>query len=101
GLGLITGTAGVTLDKVAERVKLYRDALKTAEPISRKPKEYVSLTLLGCCDEDAATARRKSEEAFIDYYRAATVVYSGTVNRIDSGVDFSKIGAHYTFEGLS
>lgn len=101
GLGLITGTAGVTLDKVAERAKLYREALKEAQPISRQPQEYVSLMLLGCCHEDAAIARQQSEEAFIDYYRAATVVYSDTVHRADSGVDFSQIGTHYTFDGMT
>lgn len=101
GLGLLTGTAGITLEKAAERIELYRTAMKDAEPIGQAKNEFVSLTVLGSCHEDRAVARAQSEEAFIDYYKAATAVYSQTVHRTAAEVDFSKIGGLYTFEDMS
>ena len=101
GLGLLTGTAGITLDKVAERIGLYRSAIKNAKPIPGKANEYVSLTVLGHCHEDAAVARAQGEQAFINYYTAATMVYSETVHRVDAAVDFSRIGAKYNFEDMA
>lgn len=100
GLGLFTGTAGITLEKVAQRIKLYRDAMATAEPISPVKNEYVSLTVLGHCAEDNDQAQREGEQAFINYFTAATIVYSETVHRVNSSVDFGKISSKYTFRQM-
>lgn len=101
GLGLFTGTAGITLEKVEQRIRLYRDAMADADPISPRKNEYVSLTVLGHCAEDDGTAREQGERPFIDYFTAATIVYSETVHRLDSTVNFSDISSKYTFEKMA
>jgi alkanesulfonate monooxygenase SsuD/methylene tetrahydromethanopterin reductase-like flavin-dependent oxidoreductase (luciferase family) len=101
GLGLLTGTAGITLEKVAKRIDLYRSTIKDAKPITAEPYEYVSLTVLGHCHEDSATARKEAEQAFINYYTAATLVYSQTVHRLDSTVNFTDIQGKYNFEAMT
>jgi alkanesulfonate monooxygenase SsuD/methylene tetrahydromethanopterin reductase-like flavin-dependent oxidoreductase (luciferase family) len=101
GQSLLTGTAGVTLEKLQMRIQMYRDAFRSAEKvIGKDPQESVSLTVLGHCTEDAATARREGEEAFVNYFLSATAVYSQTVHRLNSEVDFTRARGQYNYETM-
>ncbi|HWK21089.1 MAG TPA: LLM class flavin-dependent oxidoreductase [Microbacteriaceae bacterium] len=101
GMSLLTGTAGVTLEKLSRRIEMYRQAFRNrSNTIGYTPEESVSLTVLANCTEDEATAKAQSEQAFIDYFTSATSVYSTTVHRLDSHVDFSKIREQYTYDRM-
>lgn len=101
GLGLMTATAGVTLDKVVERVGLYRKALETAKPIGNNVNNTVCLTLLGHCAQTEELARQQGTQPFIDYYVSATAVYQEMVGRMRPDVDFSKLRDRYTFDHMT
>jgi alkanesulfonate monooxygenase SsuD/methylene tetrahydromethanopterin reductase-like flavin-dependent oxidoreductase (luciferase family) len=101
GLGLMTSTAGVTIDKVAGRIELYRKALASATPIGSQVNDRVSLTLLGHCTPTAAQAREEGEQPFIDYFVSATAVYREMVGRVRPEVDFSGLRGQYTYDAMT
>jgi alkanesulfonate monooxygenase SsuD/methylene tetrahydromethanopterin reductase-like flavin-dependent oxidoreductase (luciferase family) len=101
GLGLMTSTAGVTIDKVQARIEIYRKALERATPIGSQVNPRVSLTLLGHCAPTEEQARAESEQAFIDYFVSATAVYREMVGRTNPDVDFSGLRQQYTYDNMS
>lgn len=100
GLGLMTATAGITLEKLQKRIDLYRSAMKDAEPLGGVTNEFVSLTVLGHCTETEAEAREQAEQAFIDYFTGATLIYQETVTRVNPDVNFDHIKSRYTYDAM-
>jgi alkanesulfonate monooxygenase SsuD/methylene tetrahydromethanopterin reductase-like flavin-dependent oxidoreductase (luciferase family) len=102
GLGLMTSTAGVTLDKIVERIALYRTASRDGKAVGGgQSNDRVSLTLLGHCAPTAAQACDEGAQPFIDYFVSATAVYQEMVGRLRPNVDFSRLRDKYTYDTMS
>jgi alkanesulfonate monooxygenase SsuD/methylene tetrahydromethanopterin reductase-like flavin-dependent oxidoreductase (luciferase family) len=69
GLGLLSFTIGVPPAELAERIKLYRDALRRAKPIGRFVNPRAATFTMVHCAETTAEARRNAAESVMWYFR--------------------------------
>ena len=98
GLGLMTATAGVTFDKLTNRIDLYREAIEATRTGGSRVTEAVSLTLLGHCAPTMGEAEKEGTLPFQDYLISATAVYQEMVGRLRPEVDFKNLRNRYTFD---
>jgi alkanesulfonate monooxygenase SsuD/methylene tetrahydromethanopterin reductase-like flavin-dependent oxidoreductase (luciferase family) len=101
GLGLMTATAGVTFDKLQQRIAIYREAIEAAGAAGTRTREAVSLTFLGHCALTTEEAVTESVEAFQQYLISATAVYQEMVGRLRPDVDFRNLRDRYTFDFMN
>jgi alkanesulfonate monooxygenase SsuD/methylene tetrahydromethanopterin reductase-like flavin-dependent oxidoreductase (luciferase family) len=69
GLGLLSFTIGVPPSELAERIKIYRHALKTARPVGKFVNDRAATFTMVHCAETNAEARRNAAESIIWYFR--------------------------------
>jgi alkanesulfonate monooxygenase SsuD/methylene tetrahydromethanopterin reductase-like flavin-dependent oxidoreductase (luciferase family) len=93
GLGLMSLTAGVTWDRVIERIASYKKACETAQPIGLEKNSDIGLFLLAFCAPTTEEAVRVSKEPMVEWLTWAFNLYEATVKRTNPEVDFSKVKA--------
>jgi alkanesulfonate monooxygenase SsuD/methylene tetrahydromethanopterin reductase-like flavin-dependent oxidoreductase (luciferase family) len=93
GLGLMSLTAGITWDRVVERIVSYKTACETAQPIGLKKNSDIGLFLLAFCAPTTKEALRISKEPMVEWLTWAFNLYEATVKRTNPDVDFSKVKA--------
>ncbi len=90
GVGLMTLTVGVELEKLAERVATYRDGIKEAKPIGNFITNKVSSFTQLHCAETTQRALEYSERAFMDYTTTVVDLYEQKLKNTGVNLDFSK-----------
>jgi alkanesulfonate monooxygenase SsuD/methylene tetrahydromethanopterin reductase-like flavin-dependent oxidoreductase (luciferase family) len=78
GMGLLSFTIGVPPEELAERIKLYRDALTRAEPIGKFINNRAATFTMVHCAETTEQAFEEARHAFEWYVRTA-LWHIGTV----------------------
>ncbi|MFE3076825.1 LLM class flavin-dependent oxidoreductase [Nocardia tengchongensis] len=88
GLGLMTGPTGVSFEKFAERIALYRDAAANPEPVGPyQGNSRVVLGLRGYCGVTNERAREVAGPPFIDWIRDADTMYQAKLSREKPDMD--------------
>lgn len=101
GVGLMTLTVGVELDKLAERVQTYRDGIKQAKPIGNYITNKVSSFTQLHCAETTQRAREYSEIPFMDYTKTVVDLYEQKLQKTGVNVDFSKAREQIRWDRLN
>lgn len=102
GLGLLTGADGVPLEKLVERIGLYRQEIRNPTPVPGcQVNESVSFAVAGYCAKSAQEAREVSGPPFIAWLTGATAMYEKTVKKQRPSLDFTKARAAYEFDTLN
>jgi len=90
GLGLMTLTVGVDLDKLAERVQIYKKAIQRPEPIGQTVLDKVSCFVQLHCSDTTEQAEEDCKKPFMDYLQSVVDLYEHKLKASGTKVDFTE-----------
>jgi len=96
GLGLLSFTIGVPPSELAERIAIYRSALREAKPAGKFVNGRAATFTMVHCGETNAEARRNAAESVIWYFRRSLELI-GSVAAWQEGRD---LGSYAYTQGL-
>ncbi|MFC9355732.1 LLM class flavin-dependent oxidoreductase [Rhodococcus sp. NPDC057014] len=102
GVGLMTGPTGVSYEKFAERIRLYRDAAANPQPVGPyESNNRVVLGLRGFCGTTNEEARKIAGPPFIDWIRDADTMYQAKLSKEQPDLErVSEREGRYEYESL-
>jgi alkanesulfonate monooxygenase SsuD/methylene tetrahydromethanopterin reductase-like flavin-dependent oxidoreductase (luciferase family) len=109
GLGLLSFTLALAIEELERRICAYREQVKTAVPIGRYVNDQVAVFTMTHCAEDAAEARRRSEQGIMTYQHEHIELLATMFSEISEGstyeyydrfvgVDYDKFNFDYLQE---
>jgi len=90
GMGVMSLTVGINLRQLEKRVKVYRDAIKLAEPYAGVVNDRFSVYCLAHCAETTEQAREDARAPMLAYLKGVVDLYEDTLKSTGSGLDFSE-----------
>jgi alkanesulfonate monooxygenase SsuD/methylene tetrahydromethanopterin reductase-like flavin-dependent oxidoreductase (luciferase family) len=88
GLGLLSFTLALALDEVQRRIELYRDEIRTCQPIGRTVNDQVAVFTMSHCATSNREARLRAEEGVMAYQHDQIELLSTMVPEIKPGSSY-------------